>query len=232
MAMKVICPECSAEYDVPIPLMGDAGRRVRCSTCGHIWMADLQAAEDTSFGSFGRFNDNLDVEPIPTSLHPDMDENGDGVDGPGFFASLNKGYLARLAGGFGLACLLFAIFLGIGVAAGLNEGAMRPIFAPFGLAGAPQKSPLEIGQVIAKAQADAAGQPVLQITGRIHNNADHTVRIPLVEITLLSETGVAGDSLQVEVPEKEIEGGKDVVFVASMPGGASHGDKVRIRFIP
>src|SRR6185369_3768424 len=109
-----------------------------------------------------------------------------GHDGPGFFASLDFKYLGKMAAGFGVACLIFAILLGVGAAAGLNNGVLRPIFAPFGLAGTPAPSPLQILDVTAKAEQDAAGQPVLNITGRVHNDGHFTAKIPTIEITLLS----------------------------------------------
>ncbi|HEY8963846.1 MAG TPA: zinc-ribbon domain-containing protein [Alphaproteobacteria bacterium] len=230
--MKVICPECSAEYDVPVPLLGEAGRRVRCSSCGHIWIPDLDMTPESNFGGFRGFDENMDIEPIPSSVHPDDDDGSGGHEGPGFFAGLNYTYLGKLLAGFGLACLFIAIFLGIGVAVGLNKGVLRPLFTPFGLAGEAVKSPLVIQDVTAKASQDAAGQPILSINGKIHNGGTYAVQVPQIEITLLGETGLEGDSLQVEPSVKSLDAGQDVTFSASMQGGAAHGDKVKVRFIP
>ena len=230
--MKVICPECASEYDVPPSLVGEAGRRVRCSTCGHVWMAIQQEEQ----GGFGHFDESQDIEPIPMSVHPQDEVEAEGHDGPGFFAQVREGtdfgYAGRLLGGFGLACLFFAIFLGIGVAAGLNEGVLRPLFAPFGLAGAPQKIELEIKDVKAVSKQDAAGQPVLTITGIIHNPTAHTEKVPVVEVSTLSESGAVGDSQQVEPSVASLESKQDMTFTATMAGGISARDRVRVRFIP
>jgi predicted Zn finger-like uncharacterized protein len=37
--MSLICPDCQATYNVNPDLLGPNGRKVRCATCGHIWMA-------------------------------------------------------------------------------------------------------------------------------------------------------------------------------------------------
>ncbi|GGC36016.1 hypothetical protein GCM10011504_12950 [Siccirubricoccus deserti] len=36
--MRIACPACSAAYEVPDALVGQ-GRRLRCTRCGHAWMA-------------------------------------------------------------------------------------------------------------------------------------------------------------------------------------------------
>jgi predicted Zn finger-like uncharacterized protein len=35
--MRVVCPACNAEYEVPNRLIG-AGRRLRCTRCNHDWL--------------------------------------------------------------------------------------------------------------------------------------------------------------------------------------------------
>jgi predicted Zn finger-like uncharacterized protein len=35
--MRVLCPACDAQYDVPDRLIG-SGRRLRCARCDHDWM--------------------------------------------------------------------------------------------------------------------------------------------------------------------------------------------------
>jgi len=38
MAMRIACPACAAEYDVPEEI-GGAGRKVRCARCQAVWVA-------------------------------------------------------------------------------------------------------------------------------------------------------------------------------------------------
>jgi predicted Zn finger-like uncharacterized protein len=43
-AMRAVCPSCEATYEVPDRLIG-AGRRLRCTNCGHEWTLLPAAAE-------------------------------------------------------------------------------------------------------------------------------------------------------------------------------------------
>ena len=35
--MRLICPNCSAQYEIDVTLIPDEGRDVQCSNCGHTW---------------------------------------------------------------------------------------------------------------------------------------------------------------------------------------------------
>jgi predicted Zn finger-like uncharacterized protein len=41
--MRLVCPECTAAYDVPDSMLGGAARRVRCARCSHEWIFDPAA---------------------------------------------------------------------------------------------------------------------------------------------------------------------------------------------
>jgi predicted Zn finger-like uncharacterized protein len=41
--MRLVCPECTAAYDVPDGMVGGAPRRVRCARCSHEWIFDPPA---------------------------------------------------------------------------------------------------------------------------------------------------------------------------------------------
>ncbi|WP_425071896.1 zinc-ribbon domain-containing protein [Sagittula sp. S175] len=49
--MRLICPNCGAQYDVPTEVIPEGGRDVQCSNCGHTWYQrhpdqDAELAED------------------------------------------------------------------------------------------------------------------------------------------------------------------------------------------
>lgn len=49
--MRLICPNCGAQYEVPIEVIPSGGRDVQCSNCGHTWYQrhpddDPELAED------------------------------------------------------------------------------------------------------------------------------------------------------------------------------------------
>ncbi len=35
--MRLICPNCGAQYEVPVDVIPEGGRDVQCSSCGHTW---------------------------------------------------------------------------------------------------------------------------------------------------------------------------------------------------
>ncbi|MFD1340915.1 zinc-ribbon domain-containing protein [Litorisediminicola beolgyonensis] len=35
--MRLICPNCTAQYEVPVEVIPEGGRDVQCSNCGHTW---------------------------------------------------------------------------------------------------------------------------------------------------------------------------------------------------
>ena len=68
--MRLICPNCDAEYQVDDAAIPEAGRDVQCSNCGHAWFqlhanAELsREAEEDVFGSAP------DTAEIPTPAPP------------------------------------------------------------------------------------------------------------------------------------------------------------------
>lgn len=44
--MRLVCPNCAAQYDVDDAVIPEAGRDVQCSNCGHGWFQQPAGAED------------------------------------------------------------------------------------------------------------------------------------------------------------------------------------------
>ncbi|MFV2002813.1 MAG: zinc-ribbon domain-containing protein, partial [Paracoccaceae bacterium] len=44
--MRMICPNCSAQYEVDKSVIPDGGRDVQCSNCGHTWFQSHQDLEN------------------------------------------------------------------------------------------------------------------------------------------------------------------------------------------
>ena len=65
--MRLICPDCGAQYEVPAHVIPDAGRDVQCSACGNTWFqsaeADLPAPDSASQESAGHETTPQDAPP-------------------------------------------------------------------------------------------------------------------------------------------------------------------------
>lgn len=78
--MRLICPNCGAEYEVPDDVVPEAGRDVQCSACGQTWFATPEGVsppegmiEDTPpFAD----EDRLVADPDA----PDPDDDDDDID--------------------------------------------------------------------------------------------------------------------------------------------------------
>ena len=57
--MRLICPNCSAQYEIDLTLIPDEGRDVQCSNCGHTWFELPPPAADFA------------EAPIPTEDAPE-----------------------------------------------------------------------------------------------------------------------------------------------------------------
>ncbi|MGO4852490.1 zinc-ribbon domain-containing protein [Phaeovulum sp. W22_SRMD_FR3] len=71
--MRLICPNCSAQYDVDDSVIPDAGRDVQCSNCGQTWFQPsaryLREAAEAEASAPGAFEEEWD-EPSPLAAEP------------------------------------------------------------------------------------------------------------------------------------------------------------------
>ncbi len=73
--MRLICPNCDAEYQVDDAAIPDGGRDVQCSNCGHAWFqlpADVEIAREAEDELFGEDTATGDApsEPAPPIVEP------------------------------------------------------------------------------------------------------------------------------------------------------------------
>ena len=93
--MRLVCPNCSAQYEVDGSMIPDEGRDVQCSNCGHTWFelppatdfsseAALQdtlpeeaTSEDTAEDGATEASDNEDQDDISNIVEAYVDEDTD-----------------------------------------------------------------------------------------------------------------------------------------------------------
>lgn len=63
--MRLICPNCGAQYEVDDSLIPDAGRDVQCSNCGHAWFQRPAHLDP-------ELSDELGLEPLEDAAEPPL----------------------------------------------------------------------------------------------------------------------------------------------------------------
>lgn len=95
--MRIICPNCDAQYEVDDGAIPDEGRDVQCSSCGHAWFQEkLDAQEELTEALYEE--PVAEDAPLPVAL--DQDEDIDApvaaTDAPPIKRSLDDAVLAVL----------------------------------------------------------------------------------------------------------------------------------------
>lgn len=74
--MRLICPNCDAEYQVDDAAIPETGRDVQCSNCGHAWFqlpADVELAQEAEEELFGDAQAAAEILPVADEvLLPDV----------------------------------------------------------------------------------------------------------------------------------------------------------------
>ncbi len=87
--MRLICPNCDAQYEVDESVIPDQGRDVQCSNCGHTWFQPgayhaSEAGDDLSADAAGDFADGSgDTEAEGVSVPTAADAGEDTGTSPG-----------------------------------------------------------------------------------------------------------------------------------------------------
>ncbi|MCK5934919.1 MAG: hypothetical protein KAG89_22520 [Fulvimarina manganoxydans] len=131
---------------------------------------------------------------------------------------------------FKLAMIAGAVFAGLFLLPSLFAFAGRPNAAVLDTVttGSLAASPLAIENVEATF-VERSGAPVLTLSGRIANTADHDMLVPLLEIVLQDDGG--GRVLRgVEVTTSRLKPGETVGFASSVLVPPEAGDRLALRF--
>lgn len=225
--MKVVCPECSAVFDVPVPILGE-GRRVRCAMCGHTWFQTPAVAsssgENAAFSGFGGLDEELAIEPIPASVHPhghdDRDDAGHDA-GPSFLETINWAYLGRMIAGFVAGAA--AVFV---ISFALSKMGVMPLSSNDSFIG------LEIHDLSAGMAEDTDGRPVTEVKGKIVNTSSETHDVPELDIIPMDADDGDGEAMRIKLEQESLKSGESADFAAQLQGEREAGANIHLRFIP
>jgi predicted Zn finger-like uncharacterized protein len=193
--MILSCPECATSYFVDDSRIPVDGRRVKCSSCGHRWMAgpDGPIVEPASFETPPEAVDaepealapEVEAEAVPEEAEPAPPMRRPTRPAPSARADGRSSALVWA----GAAALAAALIAGVIV---FREQVVRiwpkssAAYAGLGLEVAGGGLVLEQVQV----KPDfLGGHPILSVTGAIRNVRDVAVEAPPVRLTLLNRAG-------------------------------------------
>jgi len=69
--MRLICPNCAAQYEVDASMIPPEGRDVQCSSCGHTWFQNPDEAEEMLADELGVTEHAASFDPVEPETDPE-----------------------------------------------------------------------------------------------------------------------------------------------------------------
>ncbi len=245
--MDVSCPNCATRFRIPDGAIGEGGRKVRCSKCGHMWHQAPAGAEpesgaqDESAADSAAKTDDAEGEENP-SIRPEVLGAGGEIDTPppigGDLLSDRPSFEAEAAAnrksGSGLATALWLLLLVVVVGAVAaawykqdwivaNYPAAAPIYERLGLVEAEGPPPLAIRDVRSIIR-NVDGERRYLITGTIENTSEEPHSIPPMRGLILDGAGEELVGWDFQAGAETLAGASSLIFETSVaaPEGAQN----------
>lgn len=221
--MRLICPNCSASYEVPDGALGANGRKVRCRACGTSWFAGAPdaAAEPARPPILAQ------PAPPPPPLPPvaDPEPAADAFVHAAPFAPRRTILRGPLL--LGLLVLLVAI---LGIGAALVAWGPRQVGGALGIA----DRPVPLGIAITK-QPDwrmiAGGSELFAVTGRIWNPTQTTQPVPDIKAELKDQKGQTVYSWTITRPVAQLGAGQAIDFDGAAVDVPRTSQRIAVSFV-
>ena len=200
--MIVRCSSCVTRYRVDTAALGETGRRVRCTNCGHVWHqtpeADAPAASDS------------EAPPVPLNRPPAWA----GWAAAGLFV------IASLAG---LALARNAIVTSWPGTVSTYDAVGLPIQAP-------QAHGLRIVDVQSKRVKDG-DRTILLVHGLVENTTEKGRRLPPLRAVLADKAGAALHQWPVAALALVLDGGQSTPFESWLEDPPEGAVKLSVDFV-
>lgn len=219
--MRLLCPNCSATYDVADGAIGPAGRKVRCRACGTSWVQAPPVLELEAAPVEAPIPVPPPIEVAPVAAPPPETT----LDRPLPFAmprSLLRGPL--------LLGLLVLIVVALGVAVTLVAWGPRQVAGALGLA----DRPVPLGIAITR-QPDwrmiAGGSELFAVTGRIWNPTSTGQPIPDIRAELKDQRGHTVYSWTITRPAAYLAPNQSIDFDGAAVDVPRTSQRIAVSFI-
>ena len=200
--MIVRCPDCKTRYLVDPTALGETGRRVRCTRCGHVWHqtpgVDAPEASDQA------------APPVP-------------LDRPSAWAGWAAAGLFVIAALAGLALARNAIVTSWPGTVSIYDAVSLPIQAP-------QAQGLRVVDVSSERVNDG-DRTILLVRGAVENTTDKGRRLPPLRAVLADEAGAALHQWPVAALTRVLDGGQSTAFESWLEDPPEGAAKVSVGFV-
>ena len=206
--MIIRCFACSTRFRIDPASLGVSGRRVRCSSCGHVWLELPQRA----------VTPRAEPKVPPPAPSPPPAPERSGV------------WIGWLVAGFVVAVVL------TGLALGRNTivAAWPDTVGAYDSAGLPIRVPHADGLRIAGIESErvqGGNGAVLLVRGVIENTIENSRTVPTLQAVLVDEAGTELHRWRVAAVATVLDGGQTTTFeswLAEPPEGAA---RVTVGFV-
>jgi predicted Zn finger-like uncharacterized protein len=195
--MILTCPECATSYFVDDSRIPDAGRTVKCTSCGHRWTATKETPAPAVEPAPAPLEAEAAPAPQPAAVSPPPDDDLEFVRADREPERVRRAAPPKPAKDsksavtvwIGAAALIVALVAGAIVFRGQVIELWPKSQTAYASLGLPVNS---VGLVIERVRAEPTflgGRPVLSVTGSLRNVKDEAVTAPPIRINLLNRAG-------------------------------------------
>ncbi|ADL02606.1 MJ0042-type zinc finger domain-containing protein [Brevundimonas subvibrioides] len=228
--MILTCPSCATSYFTPDGAIPPTGRKVRCQSCAHVWLATveepLELTTETSPPVEAR---SFEPEPVvaPETPAPELPK--------AFRARAEQQRRLRRAATHGVVwaglASLFVGLIGAGWLFRVDVVQMYPrAAAAYAMVGSPVNAVgLEFEAVTAKALPDRPDTVV--VSGALRNVRDREIVAPAVRVALLDDHGAEIGHAVIRLEEAPVLPGGVQGFAALIRDPGAHGVDVGVAFV-
>lgn len=259
--MFVTCSECETMYKVDERLLGQQGRKVRCTDCGHMWLQDppppvageeepqptekpdwMDDDEETDLLDFrtavkGQYFNEDDID-IPQAVKPAPETAPDPVPAEFEIPVMDYRPLGMAAGQFGVFVFLLLSFVSLSTLFLFKKPvvshypAMAHFYKTIGFSLKAPGEGLALSEMTAESMAGVGKNRVLNVGARLANISDGKMAYPSLQVRLKGAYGGLLKTWDFK-PEKglELASGESVPVDLTFKDAPDDGKTVEIKVI-
>ena len=218
--MILTCPECAAQYVLPDDAIGRRGRRVKCTTCQHVWterpIINQADEDDFEISPMDPFQARRDRFGAPVAQAEPIEV---------VTKAPKKDILLKT---LGMAALLLVLIFGAAIAIRFSAVSWWPPLALFyETIGLPAEAP---GKNLQLKNVKAVFDKTLDISGTLNNPSKQDQFLPRLQIRLNGEGGVL-KHWNIDLYGKTLPAGKEAAFKYSLKNVPTGGQNVTLLFV-